>query len=527
MQLRDYQEEGVNRIRDAFRKVRRVLYQLPTGGGKTAVFSYIAVNAAKKGKRVIILTHRRELFRQAGEKLLMYGVASGSIVAGSRHVPTEPIVVASIQALANRVDSLADILDDFDLVVIDECHHAVSPTWRRVVSAFRRARVLGVSATPRRTDGQGLADDFDELICGPPVRWLIDRGYLCDYVAYGPPKGLPDLSQIKRIGGDYARGELGDCMAHLVGDQVEHYLDLAKGIPAVYFSVNTRHNAVAAEKFRAAGIRAYEVDGAMADAERDRRIKGLETRETEVLMSCDLVGEGLDIPSIGCVISARPSESLTLVMQQWGRGFRPKPDGSRLIILDHAGNILRHKGLPDEPREWSLTAAAEPVRKDDNPVRMCPNCFAMCPASASFCEACGADFPARQREGLALPQTVAGRLVAYERGADDLPPGPRRDRAWIDAAVARCEAWGELVALRKSLGYKPAWSNIVARELGWLPVSLYGRVSHYQPAGDVGPKSARYREALTRLREHDATRGAPVPFGLAAAVPGRDARRGR
>jgi DNA repair protein RadD len=170
MQLRDYQEEGVNRIRDAFRKVRRVLYQLPTGGGKTAVFSYIAVNAAKKGKRVIILTHRRELFRQAGEKLLMYGVASGSIVAGSRHVPTEPIVVASIQALANRVDSLADILDDFDLVVIDECHHAVSPTWRRVVSAFRRARVLGVSATPRRTDGQGLADDFDELICGPPVR---------------------------------------------------------------------------------------------------------------------------------------------------------------------------------------------------------------------------------------------------------------------------------------------------------------------------------------------------------------------
>lgn len=525
MDLRDYQIEDVGKIRDAFRRgVRRVLYQLPTAGGKTRVFTYMAQRAAGRGKRCIVLVHRRELFRQAVEKLLDLGIAAGTIVAGSRRLPTEPVVVASIAALANRVEDIADYLDGFDLVIIDECHHAVSPTWMRVLAAFRRAYRLGVSATPRRLDGQGLADVFDEMVCGPQVRWLIDRGHLCDFVAYGPPKGPPDLGGVKRVGGDFVRGELADRMAHLVGDQVEHYLQLARGVPGIYFSVNTRHNEHAAERFRAAGVRAYAVDGGMGDDERDRRIKGLETGETEMLMSCDLVGEGLDIPAVGCVISARPSESLTLVMQQWGRGFRPKADGSKLIILDHAGNILRHRGMPDAPREWSLTAAGMSRPRDENPVRMCAECFAMFPASSGRCPECGAVVASRVGGRLALPREVAGRLVEYDRRAESdefaLPPGPRRERLWIDAAVARCETWRELEALRKSLGFKAGWSKVVAREMGWLPVGLHGRVLHYQPVGVVGPRTERYRAALARLRRSDEQRGAarPAPGTFADAV---------
>jgi superfamily II DNA or RNA helicase len=169
--LRDYQAEGVAAIRQAFKRCRRVLFVLPTGGGKTVCFAYITLHAAAKGNRVIVAAHRQEIVHQISAALFAMGVAHGRIHQG--HTTTDDLVqVAMVQTLARRLDNALEPR----LLVIDEAHHAVAGTWSKVSAAWPSAKVLGVTATPERLDGVGLRDAFDDIVVGPDVRELIDAG---------------------------------------------------------------------------------------------------------------------------------------------------------------------------------------------------------------------------------------------------------------------------------------------------------------------------------------------------------------
>jgi DNA repair protein RadD len=294
------------------------------------------------------------------------------------------------------------------------------------------------------------------------VRELIGQGWLADYVCYSHP-GSPDLTKIKTRMGDFEnKGLEAEMMrGQLLGDVPAHYAKHVAPRPAIAFAVSIAHAEALAAEFRQAGWRAESVDGTMSDVERARRINGLSNGEVQVLVSCELVGEGLDIPQVSGTILCRPTQSLAVFVQQIGRCLRPKPDGGRAIILDHAGNVARH-GLPDTPRDWQLH---RPKRKpaDRTNIRTCKVCFAVFPASLRACPEC--DTPVPLAEPKPPPRTRSGELVEIRSWLH-----VDRSRAGIAAAVAQCRDWRELKALGKHMGYAKGWPYHAARERGWRPI---------------------------------------------------------
>ena len=179
--LRDYQVKAVAAIRAAFTQYRRVLFVLPTGGGKTVIFAYITSHAAAKGNRVIVLAHRQEIADQISVALTAMGVPHGRIQPG--YAMTDDLVqVGMVQTVARRLEAIPAPA----LLVIDEAHHAVAGTWAKIAAAWPNAKVLGVTATPERLDGVGLRDAFDQMVVGPDVRELIDAGYLAPFRYLAP-----------------------------------------------------------------------------------------------------------------------------------------------------------------------------------------------------------------------------------------------------------------------------------------------------------------------------------------------------
>jgi DNA repair protein RadD len=353
--LRPYQEVCVAELRGAFAAgLRAPILQLPTGGGKTIIFAEVTRGARAKGRRVLVLVHRRELIRQAAAKLEWAGVPHGIIAGGFPQDRAEPVQIASVHTLVRRLDTLGPL----DLIVIDEAHHARAETWRRVLEAQPQARLLGVTATPARLDGKGLGIEaggmFDAIVRGPSVADLVAGGYLSPARCFVPARRL-DLSGVRVRRGDYLASDLSDVVdrADVAGDAVEQYRLRADHLPAIAFCITVAHARRVAAAFQAAGYRAATIHGDLDTPSRDRLIAGLGNGGIEVLTSCEVVSEGLDVPAVAAVILLRPTKSLVLFMQQVGRGMRPAPDKDALIVNDHAGNVLAH-GLPGEARDWSL-----------------------------------------------------------------------------------------------------------------------------------------------------------------------------
>lgn len=396
IELRDYQQDAVVKVRDAFGRVRRVLLVKPTGAGKTIVFAYIAEGVQRKGKRVGIFAHRRELLRQISKALDLFNVPHAMLTADSRGMPRAPVLVGSIFTFKNRLKHSVP----FDLLIFDEAHHAaLGTTYGQVISSFPDARVLGVTATPLRLDGQGLGDSFDEMVIGPTVAELTAMGWLSPAEVYAPKHAL-DLRGLKVRGGDYVNSELTEMMdkPSITGNAVEHYSRMAMGKSAIAFCCSIKHAIDVATEFRAAGIAAEHVDGKMEDYERDGALMRFQRGETPVLTSCDLISEGFDMPGIEVAILLRPTMSLGLYMQQVGRAIRPMFGKSRTLVLDHAGNTAQH-GFIDEPREWTLNAKERKERERAAPTSVCPKCYAVHHPGPT-CPRCGHMYVTTPREVL-------------------------------------------------------------------------------------------------------------------------------
>ena len=172
---------------------------MPTGSGKTVVFSEICRLADNKNRKVLILVHRRELVKQASDKLSKAGVEHGIIAAGFKP-SAHSVQVASVQTLARR---LRTVPVDPDLIIIDEAHHAVAGSWDKILLHYKDARVVGVTATPSRLDGRGLGSHFSTLISGPSVEQLTKLGFLSQHRVFAPPV-IADLKNVKTRAGDYA-----------------------------------------------------------------------------------------------------------------------------------------------------------------------------------------------------------------------------------------------------------------------------------------------------------------------------------
>lgn len=455
MQLRPYQEKGISNIREAYRMgLKSPLFVLPTGGGKTVVFCHIATNASARGKRVLILVHRIELVRQTSQALYRNEVRHGVINPKFRPDPSAPVQVASVQTLVRRLDKTQAP----DLIIIDEAHHANAGTWAKIIKRFPKALLLGVTATPVRGDGQGLGISsggfFDAMIEGPQIPELIHNGFLVRPKVYAAVDKI-DLSGVRMVKGDYDARQLTERVdrKEITGSAVAHYRKLCAGKPAVVFCASVAHAQHVAEEFRKAGFRAYHADGTLDDETRTRILNGLGNGTVDVVTSCDLISEGTDIPAITAAILLRPTQSLSLFIQQVGRALRPLPGKNEAYILDHVGNCITH-GLPDEPREWSLDGEARKKKKknDESTIRVkqCDKCYAV-HSPAPVCPNCGHTYEAAKKP----PKQVEGELQELTAAHKE---ALKKQKA---AEVGRAKTLEELIAIGKKRGYKEGWAKYV------------------------------------------------------------------
>lgn len=414
MELRSYQLKDCGAIRDAFRSgFDAPLYVLPTGGGKTVVLCHIAQAAVQKGGRVLLLVHRRELLDQAVRSLLRMRISAGVIAPGFNK-SDKAVQVASVQTMSRRLAQFSP--DAFSLVIIDEAHHAVAGSWQTVCSYFGGAKRLGVTATPVRLDGRGLAGQFDTMILGPSPRELERGGFLARSRVYAPPIGFNAAAVRSRMG-DY---DLGDAEQQVttvraLGDAVTHYQQLLGGGTAIAFCCTVKHAEAVAETFTAAGIPAESIDGSMTWEQRESKLHRLSQGQLRILTSCMLIGEGVDVPSVNGCIMLRPTKSLSLFLQMVGRCLRPAAGKDAAIILDHVGNYERH-GHHMDRREWSLE---EGVRKRRDGAAgpalwVCPGCYCNVESRQQECPECGYVRPRQERQVI----QVAGQLMQISSSSE-------------------------------------------------------------------------------------------------------------
>lgn len=395
IELRDYQMQLIEGMRDSFRRSETsVLAQLATGGGKTVTSAFMVKGSAAKGKRCLWVVHRREIIMQASKTFWEMDIEHSLIMGGAVTDPGALVQIGSIQTVARRLDKIGE----FDVIIFDECHHMASSQYQAVFDRYPRAWKIGLTATPWRLDGRGLGGWFESMVNGPTVSELIERGALCDYRLFAPT--TPDVSGIAKQGGDYKSSDLTKLMnkATITGDAVEHYRRLSPGKQAVAFCCSIEHSRDVAHQFCSAGIAAEHVDGQMDHNERDAIVDRFSRGEIKVLSNASLLGEGFDVPAIETVILLRPTASLSLHLQQIGRGLRPHPGKTHAIILDHAGNAERH-GLPDDDREWTLDDRPKKKRgeKSEISVKQCPECYRV-HAPAPACPECGHEYAIQSRE---------------------------------------------------------------------------------------------------------------------------------
>lgn len=437
MNLRPYQIDAIQRMRQAYAAGhKRVLYQAPTGSGKTVTFVELARRTAAQGNRVCILVHRRELLRQASRALTKAGVYHNLIARGEAH--RDALVTVASKDTLRRRDG-----HEFDLVVVDEAHHATAETYKSIMGAA--SWVLGVTATPCRLSGRGLATVFDTLLLGPTIKALTPK-YLSPYSLYAPPCQV-DLRGMRSLGGDWNKDDLGQAMdtRQITGDAVEHYKRYLNGRPAIAFCCSVAHAYHVAEQFQAAGFRADGVDGTLDQDTRDDRIAALGDGRLNVLTSCDLISEGLDIPVVAGAILLRPTKSLNIYLQQVGRVLRVAPGKDQAVILDHVGSVWRH-GLPDMDREWSLTeGAVKPPKEAEvrEAVKQCPECF-YAHSPAPSCPMCGYVYKVKPKRP---PTVVEGILSKVDMSEAD-----------VREAMRAAHSLADWQAIAKRTGRKSGWA---------------------------------------------------------------------
>ena len=435
MNLRPYQQQLITDIRLQYQLGRKsVLAVLPTGGGKTVCFSYIAQAASVKGNRVLVLVHRQELLDQASRAM---PVPHGIIAANRSMDLSHTVQIASVQTVARRLHLLPR--DFFQLLVVDEAHHTTAGTWAKVIAHFSQAKLLGVTATPIRSDGRGLGAHYQAMVQGPTAAELTDAGFLATAKVLAPP-GFNATGLRKRMG-DFDTKDAEQRVGTILGDCIGHYRKHLPGQTAIAFCCSVAHAEAVAALFQSNNIAAASIDGTMDTSTRRELLQRLAVGDLKVLTSCALIGEGVDVPSVGGCILLRPTASVALHLQMIGRCLRPQP-GKTAVILDHVGNTLR-LGHHLEPRDWTLDGLKKRDREAAPSVKVCPTCFATAASAAQVCAECGHRFNPEVRE---LKQ-VDGELV-------ELAVTRKREQG-------SAQSLDDLRQLAQQRGYKRGWAERV------------------------------------------------------------------
>ena len=363
--LRNYQQEAKEKIFGQWDFVDNVLYQMPTGTGKTRLFTSIirdiSLNSLKTHRRegILIIAHRTELIEQIDESLQRYHIPHG-IIAGSFKDKRDlmlPVQVASVQTITHP--SNRQLANSFDakFIIIDEAHHAIASSYTRLWDIYPSAKKLGVTATPWRMDGRGFRNNFDVLVPSMPIKDFMEQGWLAPYQYYSVPINsslCKDINSIRDFGidGDYKTSVLEELIdtSRIRAQLLDSYYRFVEGKKGIIYSISRLHSKHICQQYRAAGIKIADIDSETPPVLRKRLVQDFKNGDLDIIVNVDIFSEGFDCPDLEFVQLARPTRSLVKYIQQVGRGLRKNGD-KQCLILDNVGMYGRF-GLPDDDRPW-------------------------------------------------------------------------------------------------------------------------------------------------------------------------------
>jgi len=396
MSLRQYQKDTLNNIIRSQRKGNKnILLQAATGSGKTVMASAFVNHSIKQNKNVLFLAHRRELIKQCSEKLDTEKVRHGIIMAGEPYHFWCTTQVASIDTLRSRsITNKKEELPKADLIIIDEAHRCLSNTYLKIINLYKDSQVLGLTATPIRSDGRGLGHIFQDMVQAPSIGQLIREGHLVECSYYAPT--IPDLKGIQTSMGDYNTVQLAEKMdkPKLIGDIVSSWVKIGNNKKTIVFASSVAHSKNIAESFEGIGIKAAHIDGTTDNKERERVLDEFNHGDMKIICNCMVLTEGFDCPPAEVCVLARPTKSLGMYIQMVGRVLRPYKDKEHATIIDHSGAVYTH-GFVENDIEWDLDPKKPLTIKERKKIRdkeeaqiICEGCFSVFSGS-NICPKCG------------------------------------------------------------------------------------------------------------------------------------------
>lgn len=396
IELRDYQKRTNDKIRElALSGHRRILTVMPTGAGKTHTMADIALGSINKGHKVLCLMHRRGLVDQMMQRFNECGIENGRIMAGVDHSLDSQCQIASLWTYSRRIKIAEKQYNpywvDAPVILIDEAHHVLNNTYKKILGEYPNAFVIGCTATPTLSTGAGLGQYFDSMVDVVTMDELLNGGHLVPGEYYGPSE--PDLSKIPELMGDYTQKGLDKLLNNkkIIGDVVDNWFEYARDTTTMVFAINRKHARALCVEFNNRGVAAEYLDAFNNDDERDDVLCRLENGATRIVCQVALYTEGTDLPFLQTLSIARPTKSLGLHRQILGRGARPFPGKESFMVLDHGGNVKR-LGYYEDEIAWTLKGKKhsnqpKQVRKKEKTILTCDYCHSL--ITGKRCPKCG------------------------------------------------------------------------------------------------------------------------------------------
>ena len=345
-ELYGYQQGDIDAIFERFENQNtnyHLLYQVPTGGGKTVIFSEIVRRyLTQSSKKVVVLTHRIELCKQTSKMLNGFDVRNKIINSKIKDLPDQndySCFVAMVETLKNRINDNKLHLDNIGLVIIDEAHYN---SFRKLLSSFKNAFILGVTATPLSSNiKMPMHDNYDELIVGDPIESLIQKGYLAKATTFSYDVGLTSLKV--GINGDYTVKSSDDLYSKMAMQEklLHAYTEKAIGTKTLIFNNGINTSLYVYETFKEAGYPIRHLDNTSSSEERKEILSWFKKTPDAVLTSVGILTTGFDEPTVQTIILNRATRSLTLYHQMIGRGSRKLPNKSIFKLIDLGNNVRR------------------------------------------------------------------------------------------------------------------------------------------------------------------------------------------
>lgn len=462
MQLRPYQTQLIKQTAQKVATHKRVIMCAPTGSGKTVIFSEIVRRHIESDMfhRVLVLTHRTELFYQTLKAVVRAGVNVTELKAGmktGREHKECNCLIAMVETIKRRDLSQ---FGNFSLIIIDEAHRA---DFNKVIEHFQDSYIVGATATPISASKKyPLKDFYNDISVSVSINDLIHEGYLAIPKHY---KAQFDESGLTKQRGEFTDDSQIQALASSAEytNLVELWRQYANDKKTIIFNVNKKHTHETNQRFLDAGVSSTVL--LSGDPDRDEKINLFRSGEIQVLNNCEIATTGFDVPDIECVLINRPTASLPLWLQMVGRGSRTAPNKTHFVILDFGGNIDRH-GMWHIERDWQKIFW-NPAKAGDNPAphKECVSCEALIFASTEICPECGAKQPTREQQE---KEKVIGYLEAV--GEYDVVG------SYIDSLSIN-----QLYHLELAGRYKPSYVARVARTRGDDDLHMYATLKGYSP----------------------------------------------